>query len=150
MEKPIEPDGYVDKLEPRHKPTDPNLLKRLEGSMRGCGWTGRPLVVAKIKQDSGYKYEGITGSHRATAAMNAGVPIPAVFVSPDDLTTEQWEFVMTHSEDLDILFDEVKLSKAAELLRQERKYGGTAAKVEPPKREKTEGRRVRFKRVGPS
>jgi hypothetical protein len=48
MQKQVEPDGSIDKLEPRHKVTDPNLVKRLEESMRKDGWIGRPLVVAKV------------------------------------------------------------------------------------------------------
>lgn len=41
---------YVDKLEPKHKPSDPDLVKRLEESMEQYGWIGRPLMVAKIKR----------------------------------------------------------------------------------------------------
>ncbi|HLJ30236.1 MAG TPA: ParB N-terminal domain-containing protein [Candidatus Angelobacter sp.] len=149
MEEAVEPDGRIDKLEPRHKVTDQNLLKRLEESMKDGDWIGRPLVVAKIKQDGGYRYEGITGCHRATAAMNVGLPIPAVFVSPEDMRPEQWEFVMTHSEDLGILFDKVELPKAAELMRQEAVLGNTAAEVKPPKRDKTKGRRFSVKRAEP-
>jgi hypothetical protein len=112
-------------------------------------WLGY-VMVAKIKKGGGrYKYNGITGSHRATAAMNIGIPIPAVFVSPADVTRKQWKSIMTHSEGLDTLFDEAKMPTAAGLMRQELELGGTAAKVEPPKREKTEGRRFRPKRVEP-
>jgi ParB-like nuclease domain len=150
MEKPVEPDGYVKKLTPKHTPSDPDLVKRLEESMRQYGWIGRPLMVAKIKNGGGrYKYGGITGSHRATAAMNVGIPIPAVFVTTADVTRKQWKFIMKHSEGLDTLFDEAKMPRAAGLMRQEPELGGTAAKVEPPKREKTEGRRFRPKRVEP-
>jgi hypothetical protein len=150
MEKIIEPDGQVDKLEPRHKVIDPSLVERLEESMKNDGWLGRPLVVAKIKEGDGYKYEGITGCHRATAAMNVGIPIPAVFVSPEDMSPEDWDFIMTNPEGLDVLFNRVGLPKAAELMRQEHVLGNTAAEVTPPQREKTKGRRFSAKRVEPS
>ncbi|HEY1659942.1 MAG TPA: ParB N-terminal domain-containing protein [Candidatus Sulfotelmatobacter sp.] len=149
MEKIVEPDGYIDRLEPRHKVTDPNLVERLEESMKKCGWVGRPLIIAKFRQGDGYKYEGITGCHRATAAMNIGIPIPAVFVSPEDMTPEDWDFIMTNSEGLDVLFDRINLAKAAELIRQEGVLGNTAAEVKPPERDKTKGRRFSVKRGEP-
>src|ERR1035438_186755 len=98
MRNAVEPDGYIKKLKPRHTPTDPNHLRRLEKSMRKDGWTQRPLVVVKIRRGRGYEYRGLTGSHRATAAMGVGILIPAVFVSRMDFTPKQWKFV-TRSEE---------------------------------------------------
>ena len=53
MEKPVEPDGYVEKLAPKHTPSDRDLVKRLEESMKQYGWIGRPLMIAKIKNGGG-------------------------------------------------------------------------------------------------
>jgi hypothetical protein len=93
--KQITPDGYVDRLQPRHSSTDAALLKRLEVSMRKNGWVGRPLLVARFLRNGGYsEYEAITGSHRAEVAMDVGIPIPAVFVDDAALTEDQWEAVM--------------------------------------------------------
>jgi hypothetical protein len=140
----IEPDGCVERVEPRHRVVDQKLLGKLIRSMQTGGWQGRPLLVVK----KGDVYDAITGSHRAEAAMKARVPIPVVILQDADLTKAQRKAVNETSDCIYLasVFDKAGLHKAAELMRQEKQYGGTMEQVRPTKRPPTEGRRIRVKR----
>jgi hypothetical protein len=143
----IEPDDYVERVEPRHPATNKRLLDKLIREMQTHAWQGRPLLVVK----KGNGYETITGCHRAAAAMKVGFPIPVVVLDDADLTKAQWEKVdgAVDYGCLDSVFDEAGLHKAAELMRQEKQYGGTMSPVHPTKRPLTEGRRFSVKRNPP-
>jgi hypothetical protein len=143
----IDPDDFVERVEPRNR-VDSGLLDRLICDMQKSGWQGRPLLVAK----RGDRYEAITGSHRAAAAMRAHVLIPVVILHDADLTATQWKAVNGEVEydRLDSVFKEAGLHRAAELVRQEIQCGGTMSPVRPSERPPTKGRRFTVKRIPPT
>ena len=130
----------------RHKVVDAALVERLQISMSQTGWTERRLLVVQKGQDC---YENITGTHRSAAAMALGIPIPAIIIEESDLTPELRQAIDGGVEArlLDAIFEKTGLIEAADLIREERKYGGTAAEVKPPNKPMTGRGRVKFKRV---
>jgi len=69
-------------IRPIHEPRDPELLAALVRSMRRNGWLGRPLLV--LRQDDGI-YQGLTGSHRLSAAVETELPAVPVIVPPEEV-----------------------------------------------------------------
>ena len=126
----IEPDAFIGESQTRHKPDHQELLEKLVTDMRMQGWQGRPLLV--IEKEG--THTAITGTHRAEAAMQLRIPIPAVFVREGSLTNEELDKVLNGTIDYPLLaafFENAGLDKASELMRQEMNLGGTGKTVLP-------------------
>ena len=139
-------EDMITAVETRHKATHSDLLQGLKCSMMEVDWKGRQLLVVEKK---GEVYEAITGTHRATAAMQLGIPIPVVIIEIGDLSASQTARVLNGRVQYELLadlFDSAGLSPAAELMRQEYTSGGKAPIVRPRK-ERTGGGRVTVRRV---
>jgi ParB-like chromosome segregation protein Spo0J len=63
-------------IEPLHGVRDQTLLNNLAAEMKQNGWQGRPLLV--IDRESGYS--AWTGSHRISAAIEAGLSLVPCYV----------------------------------------------------------------------
>jgi thiosulfate/3-mercaptopyruvate sulfurtransferase len=147
----IDPDEYIENLVTRHKVDDDSYVEELSQSMKAEGWTGRPLLVRKNKTASGNcEYVGITGTHRAEAAMRIGCKIPVVVIDEGRLDGKQWKKVTGGGKsypELASFFDELGLNKAAELMRMEIKFGGNATTREPKNVRTIGPKKPMFRRV---
>lgn len=75
-------------IRPVHEPRDPELFRRLLGSMRRQGWLGRPLLVVP-RAPAGF--QALTGSHRLAAALEAGLKAIPAIVLPEDVARKVYE-----------------------------------------------------------
>ena len=78
MPTPVEPDAFVDFIEPVHNVRDARKLLTLVDDMTRNGWTGRPILAL---ENDGAAF-ALTGSHRIAAAKKAGIQIPVKYVDP--------------------------------------------------------------------
>lgn len=78
-EQVIQPDGFVERIEPPHQVRDAEKVAELRDQMEKDGeWVGRPVLA--FTDESGGVF-ALTGSHRIAAAKAAEVEIPVVEVS---------------------------------------------------------------------
>ena len=70
---------------PLHDAWNEGLNSELIESMEKNGWKGRPLVI--LRTDRNY---ALTGTHRRTAAIEAGIKVPVHFVDTQNLKDEMF------------------------------------------------------------
>lgn len=144
----IKPDTHLESVAVRHKATDQKRLAKLKESMERNGWHGRPLLV--LTNQTGV-YEAITGVHRAKVATQLHIPIPAVTIPEGALTAEQRQRVLSGEQPYETLpqfFQEVGLSAAAELMREELK-SSWAEPIAPTVKPSAGSKRSPIRRVDP-
>lgn len=80
----------LDKIYPWNEAFDTDRVDSLAEDMKKRGWVGRPLVA--VKNADGVSYRTLTGSHRLTAAAQAGLTkIPFVIVNMPQGWKSRWD-----------------------------------------------------------
>ena len=96
-------------IRPLHEVRDEAKFAALVDSMETSGWVGRPLLVV---DEGGGDYVALTGSHRLSAALEAGLSeVPCVVVQQCERLTV--EAVLGG---VDVCLDGVRLSEDEERL----------------------------------
>jgi len=86
-------------IEPPHDVTDWDKQRTLRDSMYEHGWIGRPVLAI-----AGDRPTALTGSHRIDAAIDTGVLVPVIIITPpifdgDYAQSELWSALVDGDDD---------------------------------------------------